>query len=197
MYDLRERIRARAAPGAMARCVQSVEEFFAACVWEATNRKQGITPDVATYIKMRPFSGGLYTYINLIEIIEQITLPRRVREHPTVQRLTLTANNVVCWTNDIVSLAKELKQGDVHNLVLALQHKHRLTLQEAMDRAAALHAAEVRAFIDLELRLPSFGTVLDSQVKAYSSVLRSWMRGNLDWSYTSGRYFQAALLTAA
>lgn len=196
LYDLRERIRERAAPAAMARFVNSVEEFFAACVWEATNRKRGITPDLATYIKMRPFSGGLYTYIELIEIIEQMTLPPRVREHPTVQRLTLTANNVVCWTNDIVSLGKELKQGDVHNLVLALQHKHRLTLQEAMDRAAALHAAEVRSFIDLELRLPSFGRLTDAQLKAHVSVLRSWMRGNLDWSYTSGRYLQAPLVMA-
>ncbi len=176
----------------MSRFIASFEECLTASIWEATNRARGTTPDVTTYLQQRALTGGLYPYIVLIELTEQIHLPRQAREHPTVERLTLMAVNVVCWANDILSLAKEIKQGDVHNLVLTLQHKHRLTLQEALERAAALHDTEVRAFIDLELRLPSFGAPVDAALKQYIAILRSWMRGNLDWSYTSGRYLATA-----
>jgi 5-epi-alpha-selinene synthase len=98
------------------------------------------------------------------------------------------ANNVVCWSNDIISLDKEMKRGDVHNLVLALRCEHQLVLQEAIDHAGELHDAEVRAFIDLEPRLPSFGAAVDAELARYVVILRSWMRGNLDWSHASGRY---------
>lgn len=193
LADLRQRMRQLGDDAWMQRFVATFENSLSASVWEATNRANGVTPDVSTYIKMRAFTGGLYTLIELIEITEQLHLPPEVRKHPVIKRLTRMASNVVCWANDIMSLAKEIKQGDVHNLVLTLRHKHHLTLQEALDRATALHDAEVRAFIDLELRLPSFGTAVDEDVLRYVSILRGWMRGNLDWSYASQRYMMTLL----
>lgn len=196
LRDLRERIEPQASETCLLRFIHKVKEFFAGYFWEATNRANNIIPDVVTYMRMRLYTGGLYTYLELFEITEHLYLPLGVREHPTVQRLTQAALNAVCWTNDIFSLAKEMKQGDVHNLVLTLQHKHRLTLQEAIDRAAALHDAEVRTFINSELRLPSFGAAVDAELKRYVATLSSWMRGNVDWSYTSGRYLIAATVRA-
>lgn len=170
------------------RFVHNLERFFDAGVWEAQNRARDRIPTVAMYMKMRPYTGGLYAYFDLFDISEQICLPRDVREYAAVQRLTTMANNIVCWANDIMSLPKEIKQGDVHNLVLSMRQTQRLTLQEAVNRAAALHDAEVRAFIELELRLPARNGIVDPELKRYTSVLRSFVRGSLDWLYTSGRY---------
>ncbi|MBA3944457.1 MAG: hypothetical protein H0X37_07820 [Herpetosiphonaceae bacterium] len=170
------------------RFVANLQTFFAAGVWEATNRAEEIIPDVTTYLKMRPFTGGLYAYIDLFELSEEICLPNDVLQDFTVQQLTTKANNAVCWANDIMSLAKEIKQGDIHNVILSMRQKQTLTLQQAVDRAAALHDAEVRAFIELELRLPSFGFEVDEQLHRYTSTLRGFMRGSLDWLYTSARY---------
>ena len=72
-----------------------------------------------------------------------------------MRRLSLMAINVVCWSNDLLSLAKELQHGDRHNLVIALRTQYRLPLREAINRAAELHNAEVRAFLTLEARLGS------------------------------------------
>jgi hypothetical protein len=40
----------------------------------------------------------------------------------------------------------------------------------------------------LEKSVPSFGTDLDRDIEKFITVMRAWMRGNLDWSFESGRY---------
>lgn len=193
LWDLRQRLLAKTTPDGLLRYQHSVEQFFDACLWEATNRALRTVPDAATYIAMRPLSGAVFTFTELFGIVEELPFPAEVRSHPLVERLTLMANNVVCWINDLLSLHKELESGDVHNLVVVLRHEHQISWQEAAERAAALLNAEVRAYVDLERRLPSFGPQVDPIVARYLAVLRSWMRGSLDWSYTTGRYLAAAI----
>ena len=186
--DLRERTRTKVSAAWMRRFIEHVAAFFAGGAWEASNRAHGITPDVTTYIKMRPFTSGMYAFIELNEVIERIDLPSAIRRHPAVERLTSLANIIACWMNDLISFGKELRQGDVHNLVLALQHHYHLTLQQAVDRAAALHDTEMRTFLKAQQELPSFGAVDDARLQRHVQALCSNIRGNLDWSYSTGRY---------
>lgn len=86
---------------------------------EAINRARGITPDLTTYLRMRSLTSGLWIDTEFIEIAERVHLPPEVRNHSVVRTLTCAANNIVCWANDIISLDKEVKRGDIHNLVLA------------------------------------------------------------------------------
>lgn len=192
LVDLRQRFLARARPGWMDRFLHSVASSFRASIWEAGNRAQGIIPDMDSYLDHRPFTGGVYTLVETIELTEQLGLPYEIYENPYIQKLVRRAVNVVCWSNDIVSLAKEIKQGDVHNLVLVLQHRYGISLQDAIHRAAELHDAEVRAFMELEANLPTFGAY-DPALYHYVMLQKAWMKGNLDWSYMSGRYLLAQL----
>jgi len=187
LYDIRTRLLGKANPVWMCRFICSVIEYFESSVWEAHNRADGIIPDTSTYILMRPYTGGLYTDIELIDITEDIYLPMHVRKNDVVQRLTLMANNVVCWSNDIISFAKEFRHHDVHNLV-AILCTTQPTLQKAVDRAAELTNAEIKAFIDLQADLPSYTPEINADLQRFVAVLRSWMSGNLDWAYDSGRY---------
>lgn len=195
LHDLCERLLRKASNAWMCRFIHSVIEYFESSVWEARNRADKVTPDPETYITMRPYTGGLYTDIELIDLTESIHLPLHVRKHVTVQRLALMANNVVCWSNDIISFAKEVQHNDVHNLVVTLRQHHRLTLQESINRAAELTNAEVRAFMALQEELPAFGPAIDADLKRFVAVLRSWMRGNLDWASVSGRYQSPVIKT--
>ncbi|MGX2040576.1 terpene synthase family protein [Methylocaldum sp. MU1018] len=188
LHELCSRLRQTASNAWMCRFILSVIEYFESSEWEARNRAAAVTPDPETYIAMRPFTGGLYTDIELIDVVENIDLPLHVRKHETLQSLIRMANNVVCWSNDIISFAKEVQHNDVHNLVVTFQHHHRLSLQEAVRQTAELTNQEVRNFVALQERLPAFGSGIDADVQRFVSVLCSWMRGNLDWSYTSGRY---------
>ncbi len=184
-----------------ARFRRTTQEYADACVWESSNRERGIVPSLSDYIAMRPHTSALNTTLDMIDFTEHIDLPDAIREHDAVRRLALMANNVVSWANDIMSLEKELRRGDVHNLPLALQHERGMSLQEAVNEAAVMHDAEVRAFIDLNERLlkelPPVDDDIQRQLVKFVNVLTAWMRGNIDWSYESGRYRPAALLELA
>lgn len=172
----------------MLRFIKNWEDYFQGVRWEVLNHSQGITPNLATYMKMRPMISGLYPFFDLILIGNRIPLPLEVLEHPIVKRLNLAANNVVAWANDIFSLEKEIRKEQTHNLVLVLQHEYQIPLQDALDRAAEHHDAEVQTFIELSSQLPSFESEIDANLQHYLSGLRSWMRGNMDWYQESLRY---------
>lgn len=171
------------------RFVRSMEEYFTSCHWEARNRAMGLTPAVAEYITMRPYTGALFADVEAIEIIEKVYLPAHVLQHFIVQRLVLACNNIVCWSNDIFSCDKEARQGDVHNLVLVLSHERKLSLQDAVNETARMHDEEVKLFTVLEKLLPSFGEETDRELLRFIAVLRSWITANYDWSFhDTGRY---------
>ncbi len=176
----------------LTRFANSVSEYFEATVWEAQNRFHEHWPDKSSYIRMRPYTGGLYTDIEMIEITEQVSLPCIVRSNPRLNQLVTITNNVVCWCNDIISLRKEEAHGDMHNLVLILRQESKLSLQESINHVQRLIDNQIRRFMVFETQLPSFGTHVDHDVARFVGVLRSWMRGNLDWAYESGRYNSSA-----
>jgi 5-epi-alpha-selinene synthase len=142
---------------------------------------------------MRRKTSALYIFFDLIELADHVNLPVEVLEHEHIRNLKMLANDGVAWFNDIVSLEKEIKAGDIHNLVLVMQHEYQVDLQEAVNRASSLFNAMIEAYIELEADTPSFGEEVDVEVQRYLAGLRCWMRGNIDWSYETGRYGQAVM----
>lgn len=186
--DIKKRLAAIMPFTWMMRFTQSVSEYFESTEWEAENRLQNIWPDAETYIRMRPFTGGLLTDIDLIDLTEAISLPLEARKHPILGELIAITNNVVCWSNDIISLQKERSHRDMHNLVLIINHHEPIDLQAAIEKVKDMIEAEVRCFLRLETTLPRFGEKVDDDLAKFIAVMRAWMRGNLDWSFESGRY---------
>ncbi len=188
MHDLRLRLFPKASAAWTRRFLRTVTEHFQSSLWEAANRARDTVPDLETYVRMRRITGGILVDLDLIEVVEGLRLPPEVRDHHTVQALARTSNNVACWANDLFSLKKELKCGDVHNLVIVLRHAKGLTLQEAVNLSVRMHNAEVHRFVMLESRLPVFGRTVNANLARYVAALRTRMRGNLDWSRESERY---------
>ncbi|HET7271373.1 MAG TPA: hypothetical protein VFI90_09850 [Rubrobacter sp.] len=187
LWDLRERVLAKVATEAwMRRFVGSVEEHFASTVWEATNRSLGITPDIDSHVRMRPVTGGLNIDTQFIEIAERAYPPPKIWSDDTVRRMILASNNAVCWANDIFSLEKEIRRNDVHNLVLQLEQD--LSLHAAIDRAIEMHNSEVRPFIDSASQLIQLDGSVDDVLRRFVTILRTRMRGFVDWAHESGRY---------
>lgn len=193
LHDLSRRLRARLHENGlsdvwMRRLVRAVGEHLEATLWEAANRARGTAPSPEAYVRMRPLTGGLSIVTELVEIVEGTHLPQEVRDHPAVRHLTDASHNVTCWANDVLSLEKELLHDEVNNLVVVLRDAEGSTLQEAVDRAVAMHDAEVRTFVELSGRLPRFGPAVDANLERYVSSLRARMRGVLDWSRETERY---------
>ena len=188
LLDARRRMLELGSDAWMERFCATVGQYFDACLWEAKNKASGTSPDVDAYVRMREKTGGVRPSFELAGAIGLVELPPAMMEEPFLERLSTMANHVICWFNDIVSLNKERQVGDVHNLVLILQRERGYSLDAAVERIVGMHDAEVRAFVELSSRPPSWGEPLDSEVERYVDVLRCWMRANVDWSLDSERY---------
>lgn len=130
----------------------------------------------------------MHLALDYIDLVERVDLPPEVYESTLVQALLLLTNNVVCWQNDIVSVEKELAHGDYSNLVLALAKAYNLSLQEGVERANAMTTGEVRLLESLAAFVPGAFPQYQEEMEKYLTCMRSWVRGNLDWSLESYRF---------
>ncbi|WP_394829195.1 terpene synthase family protein [Pendulispora albinea] len=188
LADLWRRTIVGTSPSWRRRFVQHVFECFAAASWEAKNRVEGRIPTEREYIDKRRHTGAIYVCMDLIEVVEELELASEVCESKVFQEALDAACNVVCWTNDVYSLDKERGLGEYHNLVYLVEHARGLSTREADDAVWSAIAAEVRSYLEREQELfaafPEHGAALS----AYAAGMRSWMRGNYDWSRKTYRY---------
>jgi 5-epi-alpha-selinene synthase len=191
LADLRRRFLEHAPEDWLPRFAASCGDYFDALAWEATNRATGRVPDVEEYVAMRRHSGAVACSMRVGELTEGIRLPPELHADPTVVALRHMANNVVCWQNDVLSATKELAIGEFHNYVAVLMHHRGMSRDEATGEVVARHDKEVADFDATAARLSSRDGQADAQLAALATMLRCWMRGNLDWSLECGRYGNA------
>ena len=159
--------------------------YFSALEWEAQNRAEALTPSLERYLVMRPITVGLQID-DLFSLADGVSVNTKTKE-PLVSELNRLANEVVCWSNDLISLDKELQQAEVHNLVQVLQHARGLSLQEAVAQAKAQHDEVLSQYLATERRARE--QLSDwSSIEPYLRLLQARMRGIHDWAEVSGRY---------
>src|SRR5579883_421965 len=188
LQDLCRRTYARMGTDWCRRYRQHVIQFFDTYVWTLENSLTNTIPPLDLYIERRRHSGAMHIATDLIDLAEHLQLPENVRQSPPISTLTRMTIDVVCWSNDVQSLNKELALGDINNLVLVLQQERSLSLVEAVELAYDMIAKEIRAFQSLERGLPNFPPHLQADVEKYVDGLRACMRGNIDWSAETYRY---------
>jgi hypothetical protein len=187
LYDLTMRFDRDAPATWMRRFTRHVEATFAASVWEAHNRRLNRVPGEAAYLQMRQFTSAVYCFLSYIEVAEQLTLPAGVRNHATMQALSLMANNVISWFNDLISYPQEMARGDVHNLVAIVHRERGISLEHAGAYVIRKHNAEILAFQRVCATLP--GDIRDQHgTQRYVIGLQAWIRANVDWSIATARY---------
>lgn len=183
LADLRSRIARLGGYEKLGRFIGPVLDYFEACVWEADNRALRRVPLVDEYLAMRRHTGSVLTCLTLADVTDDIRASLDAQQDARVRRLIDIANDVICWSNDIFSAQKEMRQGDWHNFVLLVKHAFNLDLATAIELVANKHDLIVREFELLDRRLPP-----DPRLRRFVDALKAWMRANYDWSLESGRY---------
>ncbi|WP_309573156.1 terpene synthase family protein [Deinococcus sp.] len=188
MADLSRRFREAGDDVWLGEVTHHVTAYFSSLAWEADNRARGVVPTLEEYVRMRPLTAGLAIDEAFLSLVDDLHLPDEIHAHPTVQALTVHANRAVCWSNDIISLEKELQGGDVHNLVLVLRQERGLGLQDALEAAAAMYHQELERLIDVEQHLPDLGSDINPLLARYVQLQQTRVGGILEWSWRSKRY---------
>ncbi|MFG2432258.1 terpene cyclase [Streptomyces sp. NPDC048590] len=189
LADLWERTIPQAAPHWRTRFAWHLMRYLTtATTWEAGNRAEGVVPAEATYIANRRHTGAIHVCMDLIEIVTGTGAPESVHNDARFITALEASCNVVCWANDVYSYEKEQVLGEIHNLVHLVRHHRGYGKQQALEHVCAEIATETRRFLAAEAELLSLHPDLGGLLVPYLDGMRSWMRGNLDWSRQTPRY---------
>ncbi|MEV3932572.1 MULTISPECIES: terpene cyclase [unclassified Streptomyces] len=189
LADLWERTIPRAAPHWRARFTWHLMTYLTtATTWEAGNRAAGIVPSEAAYTAGRRHTGAIHVCMDLIEIVAGVEAPESVHNDARFITALEASCNVVCWANDVYSYEKEQVLGEIHNLVHLVRHHRGYGKQQALEHVCAEIATETTRFLTAEGELLALYPELAGLLVPYLDGMRSWMRGNLDWSRQTPRY---------
>ncbi|MEQ4304823.1 terpene synthase [Plantactinospora sp. B6F1] len=177
------------------RFVDAVAHHLAGVVTEATNKASGRLPGVAEYITLRRATSAAYVSYVLLEFATGRPVPDAIYHHPAVREVADTANDLLSWFNDLLSLERDAATSGGHNLVLALAREQRIPVEAAIEAVVRRWQHSMRRFLELRDAVPSFGPALDGPLRQYLDGLGNSVRGTIDWSMESARYRDALSAT--
>ncbi|MGH3159761.1 MAG: terpene synthase family protein [Streptosporangiaceae bacterium] len=172
----------------MAEFIAGFGHYLQSNLWEATNIWSAQPAHLSAYTNMRRHTGCLFPTYRLGAAICGIFPGPEVCEHVAIQQLEIMANNYTCWLNDVYSYERELRDGQVNNLVAVLRREFECDTREAADRAVGMCRIEMDSYLELKDRLPLLGVTVDPVLEAYLDVVESWIRALFDWHKMTGRY---------
>jgi hypothetical protein len=197
IHDIGEQILIWGGMEALERFERTVRGYLWGTRWEALNRIRAEVPSVSAFSKMRPHAGAAYTAFEFWEIVEGFSLTEAEREHVVRDELRLLANNCISWANDLYSLAKEMREGNPNNLVLALARERGTDIASAMRETVAVYNREYEAFRKLAGDLGLLGLAEPGlDLRPYAERLHSWIIGNIQWSRLTPRYREGLTMFA-
>ncbi|HEY7124891.1 MAG TPA: terpene synthase family protein [Ktedonobacterales bacterium] len=178
------------------RFASTLSESLAAYQWEAQNRVSRRIPSLVEYIEYRRKTGGWRTLVLIVDLALGRTLPQGTYSNPVLQQLLDTANNAICWANDLFSFEKERARGDVHNLITVTQAEHQCPLETAVQLIIGWHNQELQRWQYLVTQLPrwSWKPYEIKHIQAYATFSKNYLHANYVWSQVTGRYQSHAAL---
>jgi hypothetical protein len=187
LQNISRRLRSLATYEQADRLINGMVEFFLAGCCEAVSFSRKTLPTSADYIPVRDSINCLRSVCFVfIEIAGGYELPGSTWCRPDLQDVVNKATRIISNHHDILSGLRELSQEVPMNLPAVLAREQSIPIDKAFARVCCLANTDTRSFVDMTDRLLSEEP--DRSVRSYVNGLKAWIRGNLDWSLTTGRY---------
>jgi hypothetical protein len=187
LQNISRRLRGMATHEQVDRLVNGMVEFFLAGCCEAVSFARRSLPVTADYIAVRDAINCLRSVCFVfIEIVGGYALPGATWSRPDLQAVVNEAVRIISNHHDILSGLRELVQAVPMNLPAVIAQEHGIPISQAFAHVGDLTNSDMKSFVLMSDRL--LATEEDRSVHHYVEGLRAWIRGNLDWSLTTGRY---------
>jgi len=188
--EFRKRLVSNMGPACWNRYLMHCEKYMNAFTKEAEYREKNVILGVESYQVLRRENSAVRTCFGLFGHTLGLDLPDEVFNHPVFLGMHLDAVDMVCWSNDIYSYNMEQAMGHTTNNIMSVLMKEKnIDLQGASDLVGEHFQLLVNRFIDGKSRLPSWGAETDATVAKFIMAMESWVKGNLEWSFETIRYF--------
>lgn len=186
LADLRAQLVRTASPVQVARWASSMGAYFMANAAAAVQRRQGVVPDLDTYVAQRIHSGAVKPTLMLLDVAEGYELSPAELESPDVSALNEMVCSLVGWDNDLLTYHKEVLRGGAdHNLVTVLANARGYSVEEAVEEAVDIRDRVLALYLRLHDKVRADAS---PELRRYLAGLSSWIRGHLDWGMTTMRY---------
>jgi len=164
--------------------------YLSGCEWEVANRARGRVPPVHEFVPNRRHAGAIWPSLDLLEYAADAPLPDALRSHPLLLEARTACADVVCWSDDLMTVDKERAHDDVHNLVIVLEHQTGCDERTALDNVTERIASRIADFNALREQILAMnieGGAADA-LDGYTKGLHHWMQGHLEWGLQTARY---------
>jgi len=188
LRDLTRAILRHATPAQRIEWVHTARVWFFGMAWDVANAERGVPPSLNDYLAMRMHTGGFLSWMTTLNIANGIDLtPAQAAAGPV--RALIEAWSTFCLLlNDLMSFAKEVRNGDSSsNVVSVIAHERRCTASEALPAAQTLTDRIAALFLALHGRLLTQAQGDPAMVRFLASLGHTW-RGILEWGFRTPRY---------
>ncbi|ASZ11606.1 hypothetical protein KTO58_16980 [Chitinophaga pendula] len=174
----------------MSRYIQHVRQYFDAMLTEAFLAGAAIYPSADYYKILRENLVGLYQLVDFVELEIGLILPPTLVAHPFTRKLRQLAVLIMSWCNDYYSALKEMKDGELMNLVLIICQEQGCTLEAAYDQVISLHNQQMDVFMRMCNNLPALFKQDEGYLR-YVAHLQLMVGGHKTWTEHTFRYSSA------
>ncbi|KAF9060477.1 isoprenoid synthase domain-containing protein [Rhodocollybia butyracea] len=193
--DFRKRYTSTAGPNSLRRFLVHCDNYIECVSREAELREAGEILGLEDFIDLRRENSAIRLCFGLFEYVLGIDLPQEVFDDSTFMEAYWAAADMVCWANDVYSYDMEQSKGiSGNNIVTVLMKAKNIDLQAACDHVGTYFNELMDRYVDARARMPSWGPEIDASVAQYLDATAHWIRGNVDWSFESQRYFGSRTL---
>jgi len=189
--DIWSRLNQIATPAQLGNWVSALRAYLLNATLTTRYRRRHQPPTLDDYTVIRLGDGAMLLWEAMIPIVGDYELAGHEVADPRVRALEDMANLLPMWDNDIFGYPKEAFRSArygypaVSNLVMLLAREHRCTVEHALGLAMGMRDRVMCLF--LRLRAQVLGEASPALTR-YLTGLGQWVRGYLDWAFTTTRY---------
>ncbi len=185
--DVCRRLRAQLTDEHFQRFANGMRMWASTAALQILNHTRAASVGIRQYETIRRHTSGMNPCLDLADIANDGAVPPEVYYRDDMQQLRRHANNVVCWSNDIQSLAIEIRQpGQQRNMVVVYAEQGH-SLQEGIDYVATRVRLEISQFEEMAQAAESGA---DKKLRGFITGMRHWMRGYQDWVDSDTKRYQ-------
>jgi cytochrome P450 len=155
-------------------------------------RENGGRITVSEYCALRRHTFGALLFFDLMEAADGQVQDADLCGAGCRQTLRETAADVIAWTNDLCSVAKDIVHGEAFNLVVIHSEEHDVPWSRSMVAAHEMIAAATDRFVALKRRhlghFPQDSPQAATAAAAQVARLEQAMRASADWHARVSRY---------
>ncbi|SCV58194.1 uncharacterized protein FFB14_15497 [Fusarium fujikuroi] len=169
------------------RYVTSMKTYATGVLCQVLEDTNEHTASVYSMINMRRKVIGISPFYQFVELVHGLRIPSNVFEDPMIQKLQVLGEEMILLANDIISYAREEREGVTHNLVTVYRLQG-LSAQDAFESVDRLLDERFFDWNNSVRQLPTWNDNIDQQISLYIQGIQRVVQANVSWSHHTARY---------